>query len=646
MATYTLKGTAGQRYGELSPEEQAQVQNIGQTEYQKAFTERSSLADQDLARRAAENQAQEAAQRYGENIFTQRSNALAARQPLFSQAVNDYNKANPNGDYSASFLNQWKDVAGDSLSGLTLVNGVPTPKSAIAQEQANKAGVLSGQMKAVPIGSGTGYVPTGSAGANNLPNIGTNNTANQANQGVPPIAGQMGAVTQPAQPKPAQTPFALTGGNLTVGSKGQNVSQLQTLLGITADGNYGPQTKAAVIAFQQKNGLKPDGIVGPQTQAALAKMGNPNNLTPEQVQQGYSTVPGPYNPVTGQLNAISNTGATSTTNSTTTDTAPTSTSDLEGQYKALLGLSPEEEAAQKELNQLNANATQGQFNVSQQPIAQGFISGQQAAMQEQANIAQMPLQARLALAQQKRQASLDAVKFGLEREDKAKASAYSQSQDAKDEAFRQAQLAETRRNNTLDAQGKGTSSSSSSTLLSGYPPEIQSAAQSILDGKSKLNEYPSAKRLQINEAMSKIYTAEGGNELAQGAYDALTTLETHPGFQGAIGAKGISSLFGAFGKKPIGGTQAAGFIKQLDTLKSNIKLVNIKYLKGTGALSDAEGKTLEDAGTSLDPSLPEADFTKELARVKAVLLKANKVIQSGTGGAGVTPSGIKYTVTQ
>ena len=37
----------------------------------------------------------------------------------------------------------------------------------------------------------------------------------------------------------------------------------------TADGTYGEQTEAAVIAFQQANGLSVDGRVGPETAAAL-----------------------------------------------------------------------------------------------------------------------------------------------------------------------------------------------------------------------------------------------------------------------------------------------------------------------------------------------------------------------------------------
>lgn len=168
--------------------------------------------------------------------------------------------------------------------------------------------------------------------------------------------------------------------------------------------------------------------------------------------------------------------------------------------------------------------------------------------------------------------------------------------------------------------GGGTGSVSASAVFSSFPADIQSAAQSIIDGKSKLNEYPSAKRLQINAAMSKLYTAEGGNELAQGAYDAITELETNPGFRSAIGS---NRLLGA-GKK-IQGSKSAGYLGELDRLKANLKLVNIKYLKGTGAISDAEGKTLEDASTSLSERLPEKQFKAELARVKAALLKASNI---------------------
>jgi cell wall-associated NlpC family hydrolase len=56
---------------------------------------------------------------------------------------------------------------------------------------------------------------------------------------------------------------------LRQGSSGPEVARIQGQLGISADGVFGPATKAAVIAFQQRNGLLVDGIVGPQTRGAL-----------------------------------------------------------------------------------------------------------------------------------------------------------------------------------------------------------------------------------------------------------------------------------------------------------------------------------------------------------------------------------------
>ncbi len=58
---------------------------------------------------------------------------------------------------------------------------------------------------------------------------------------------------------------------LRQGSTGPQVVALQQALGgLTADGNFGPLTNAAVVAYQTANGLTPDGVVGPATGAALA----------------------------------------------------------------------------------------------------------------------------------------------------------------------------------------------------------------------------------------------------------------------------------------------------------------------------------------------------------------------------------------
>ena len=54
------------------------------------------------------------------------------------------------------------------------------------------------------------------------------------------------------------------------GSTGDLVKQLQTKLGITPDGAFGPGTEKAVKEWQAKNELTADGLVGEQT---MAKMG-------------------------------------------------------------------------------------------------------------------------------------------------------------------------------------------------------------------------------------------------------------------------------------------------------------------------------------------------------------------------------------
>jgi len=48
-----------------------------------------------------------------------------------------------------------------------------------------------------------------------------------------------------------------------------SVQALQKKLGVTADGVYGPKTRAAVKRFQRAHGLAVDGVAGPQTLAAL-----------------------------------------------------------------------------------------------------------------------------------------------------------------------------------------------------------------------------------------------------------------------------------------------------------------------------------------------------------------------------------------
>lgn len=53
--------------------------------------------------------------------------------------------------------------------------------------------------------------------------------------------------------------------------RGEDVKVLQTALNITADGDFGPGTKAAVVKAQKAAKLYPDGVVGQQTWNAILR---------------------------------------------------------------------------------------------------------------------------------------------------------------------------------------------------------------------------------------------------------------------------------------------------------------------------------------------------------------------------------------
>ena len=61
-------------------------------------------------------------------------------------------------------------------------------------------------------------------------------------------------------------------GQIKPGTKSESVKIVQKALGLKADGEYGPATKAAVVAFQDNHDIvDSNGIVGPKTWAELIK---------------------------------------------------------------------------------------------------------------------------------------------------------------------------------------------------------------------------------------------------------------------------------------------------------------------------------------------------------------------------------------
>lgn len=128
------------------------------------------------------------------------------------------------------------------------------------------------------------------------------------------------------------------------------------------------------------------------------------------------------------------------------------------------------------------------------------------------------------------------------------------------------------------------------------------------------------KQFQIKKNRSD--SAQSVVDSGKSTLELITSIENHPGFESAVGAKGVSSLFGAV--DPFSGTDAAGVNALIETLEAQNFLTAIGEFKsagGAGSLSDNEGKKLGAALSNLSASQSEVDFKKSLTVIKNLVNK-------------------------
>jgi hypothetical protein len=104
-------------------------------------------------------------------------------------------------------------------------------------------------------------------------------------------------------------------------------------------------------------------------------------------------------------------------------------------------------------------------------------------------------------------------------------------------------------------------------------------------------------------------------DLGKTIRQAMTVLN-HPGREAGTGMSSWRTM--------VPGSDAKGFASQLETLKSQVFLPEVKKMQGMGALSNAEGQKISAAFASLDTDMPEEEFKRSLETAIGDLRRAQE----------------------
>jgi hypothetical protein len=123
------------------------------------------------------------------------------------------------------------------------------------------------------------------------------------------------------------------------------------------------------------------------------------------------------------------------------------------------------------------------------------------------------------------------------------------------------------------------------------------------------------------------------DRILQETEDAIAALQQHPGRAGGVGMPSImdpGSLPRMVGMGATAGSDAAGFSKALDNVKSLLTVPRLDLMRGLGPMSEREFAAMQASATKLDPSLKETEFIAELQR----LLESTQTARSANRGGG------------
>lgn len=128
------------------------------------------------------------------------------------------------------------------------------------------------------------------------------------------------------------------------------------------------------------------------------------------------------------------------------------------------------------------------------------------------------------------------------------------------------------------------------------------------------------KQAQLSKLQAEAKKAQLENGVDQEAQSELLATMNLAGQ--LLNDPNLGSISGVQVKSFIAGTEAQRTKAQYEQLKGLLSLENRQKLKGSGAISDFEARTLERAASSLSRSMSDKDFRKELVAVRGALSSA------------------------
>ena len=287
-------------------------------------------------------------------------------------------------------------------------------------------------------------------------------------------------------------------------------------------------------------------------------------------------------------------------------------------YQNSLNISPEELSTQEDIDKLYDQArkisearTEAVNKAADQPIMMDFITGQQASIERRAlaNIESKaslsePLERKLSRLQAARTASLDSSKFALERADKAAELARGE----KREAF------------TL-SPGEVRYDAFGNVLATGPQKPADPKAPTTIETAQGIMQWDPASQTWKSTGFTKPISATAEAKAAEAADKEVAASQAAGQTLSLINSilPNYKAISGLAQKAAIPFTSASITGNQFKQLQSQLALGARQLLKGSGAISDYEAKTLQQAASLLGRNLDEPGMLKALKTVSGVI---------------------------